>query len=166
MDWNNLKAEYIAGGTSYRKLAKKHNIPFSTLKNVATKEHWAKLREQTKYKATTKLIDSISEDIAKNCIKINDVADKLLNKISETIDAIDMIDSQSIKHFTSALKDLKDIKGLKSDIDIREQEARIDKLRKDVDGNKQDDDKVYGVVLMPPIMNSLTPPREEKEDDG
>ena len=59
------------------------------------------------------------------------MADKLLDKISYTIDMLDVLDSQTIKHFTSALKDIKDIKGLKSDIDLREQEARIEKLRKD-----------------------------------
>ena len=52
--------------------------------------------------------------------------------------ASDVIDSQSLKHFTSALKDLKDIKGIKSDIDLREQEARIAKLQKDAQEEAQD----------------------------
>lgn len=131
MDWDKIKAEYIAGGTSYRKLAKKYEVSFDILKNVAVKEGWFKLRQQAKDKATTKIVNTISKDIVKNAVKINDVADKLLDKISYTIDMLDVLDSQTIKHFTSALKDIKDIKGLKSDIDLREQEARIEKLRKD-----------------------------------
>jgi hypothetical protein len=49
-----------------------------------------------------------------------------------------VIDSQSIKHFTSALKDIKDIKGIKSDMDLKEQEARIDKLRKEAESEQKD----------------------------
>ena len=43
MDWDKIKAEYIAGGTSYRKLAKKYEVSFDILKNVAVKEGWFKL---------------------------------------------------------------------------------------------------------------------------
>ena len=131
MDWNKLKAEYIAGGTSYRKLAEKYGVSFNNLKNVAVKEGWAKLKEQAENKATTKMVNAISNDIAKKSTKINDVADKLLEKIIDLLDASDLADSQTIKQCTSALKDIKDIKGIKSEIDLREQEARIDKLRKE-----------------------------------
>ena len=44
MDWQTIKAEYVAGGTSYRKLAAKYDVPFSTLKRVAAKEKWCELR--------------------------------------------------------------------------------------------------------------------------
>lgn len=145
MDWNKLKAEYIAGGTSYRKLAQKHNISFDRLKNIAVKEGWAKLKEQAKDKATTKMVDSISKDIVRNSVKINDVADKLLDKIILLLDEFEGIDSQSIKQLTSSLKDIKDIKGVKSEIDLREQEARIDKLRRDA--MEEQTDKTITVVM-------------------
>jgi Glu-tRNA(Gln) amidotransferase subunit E-like FAD-binding protein len=164
LDWNELKAEYIAGGTSYRKLAEKYGVSFNNLKNVAVKEGWAKLREQAENKATTKMVNSIANDISKNAVKINDVADKLLRKIVDLLEASEVADSQTIKQCTSALKDIKDIKGVKSEIDLKEQEARIDKLRKDAELNKQDDDKPCGVLLMPPIMDDLTPPKEEDNE--
>ena len=131
MDWEKLKAEYIAGGTSYRKLAEKHGVSFNILKRVAGNEKWAKLREQAKAKATTKIVDTIAKDMVKNAVKINDVADKLLDKIVMLLEECEDIDSQAIKQLTSSLKDIKDIKGVKSDIDLKEQEARIDKLRRD-----------------------------------
>lgn len=140
MDWNKLKAEYIAGGTSYRKLAERYKdegVTFDKLKNVAVKEEWAKLKQQAKDKATTKMVDSISNDIANKSTKINYVADKLLDKISDMLDTFEF-DTQAIKHLTSSLKDIKDIKGLKSDIDLREQEARINKLRKDAEQEQKD----------------------------
>ena len=138
MDWNKIKAEYIAGGTSYRKLADKYNIPFSNLKNLAVKEGWVNLREQAKNKADSKMVNSVANDISKNAIKINDVADKLLDKIITLLDDFDGIDSQSIKQLTSSLKDIKEIKGVKSEIDLKEQNARIDKLRKDIEAEQGD----------------------------
>lgn len=130
-DWKRIKAEYVAGGTSYRKLAEKYKVSFGTLRKVAAKEKWTDLRNKAEAKEDTKLVDSIGEKNAIRASKIIDVADKLLDKISKTVDAMDVIDSQSLKHFTSALKDLKEIKGFKSDLDLKEQEARIAKLEKE-----------------------------------
>ena len=164
MDWEKVKAEYIAGGTSYRKLAEKYGVSFSTLKDIAIREKWTDLKEQARNKANTNLVNSIGRNSAKRSVKINDVADKLLEKISDTLAMMKVVDSQSIKHFTSALKDIRDIKGIKSNIDLKEQEARIAKLQRDAEINKIDDEKPHGVVLMPPIMEDLTPPKED--DDG
>lgn len=130
MDWNKLKAEYIAGGTSYRKLAEKHGVPFGTLKRVAVRDGWATLRAQADEEATTKILETVSTQNADRARKIVDAADKLIDKIIEMVERSQTIDSQSIKHFTSALKDLKEIKGIKSDADMREQEARIENLRR------------------------------------
>jgi anti-sigma28 factor (negative regulator of flagellin synthesis) len=131
VDWKKIKAEYIAGGTSYRKLAAKYGVSFSTLRGIAIREKWTELREQASNKSVTKLVESIGEQNGTYKVSINEVADKLLEKIIGLLDVAEIVDSQAIKQCTSALKDIKDIKGLKSEIDIREQEARIDKLRKD-----------------------------------
>ena len=165
MDWNKLKAEYISGGTSYRKLSEKYGVPFSTLKEHARKEQWTDLRDKARHKADTKFANIIGEKQALKSSKIHDVADKLLDKIVYLLDELELADSQTIKQCTSALKNIKDIKGIKSDIDLREQEARIDKLRKDIEADKIQEDKPYGVVMMPPIMEDLTPPSEE-DDNG
>ena len=140
MDWNKLKAEYIAGGTSYRKLAKKYDIEYHSLQRIATKEGWAKLKSQAKAKSEAKMVETIAKDMSKKSVKINDVADKLLDKIVYLLDELELADSQTIKQCTSALKDIKDIKGIKSDIDLREQGARIDKLRKDAMSETTDTD--------------------------
>lgn len=137
MDWNQIKAEYIAGGTSYRKLSEKYNVSFAILRREAEKGKWTKLKTQVKQKADTKIVNSVANDISKKSVKVNDVADKLLDKISDMLDMFEF-DTQAIKHLTSSLKDIKDIKGLKSDIDLREQEARINKLRKDAEEEQKD----------------------------
>ena len=133
MDWNKIKAEYIAGGTSYRKLAEKYGITLAVLRNVAEREEWVKLKAQAQHKANTKIVDAVSNKEAKKATDIVDVADKLLEKIFEILDEGTIHTTQSVKNLTSALKDLKDIKGYKSAIDLREQEARIDKLRKEAE---------------------------------
>lgn len=141
MDWKRIKAEYIAGGTSYRKLAEKYGVSFNTLKTRAKEEQWYQLRQQKEHKTTTKIVESLSDKDAEKAVDIIDVADKLLGKISELMDAIPL-DTQSMKHLTSALKDLKEIKGFKSDADMREQEARIRNLEKQAEADEKTDTTV------------------------
>jgi hypothetical protein len=139
-DWKKIKAEYIAGGTSYRKLAKKYDVSLTTLQRYATKEKWTDLRQQAEVKADTKIVNSVSQKQADRAGKIIDVADKLLDKIM-ILATFDSIDTQGLKHLTSALKDLKEIKGFKSEADMREQEARIAKLQKEAEENGVDNKK-------------------------
>ena len=139
MDWKRIKAEYIAGGTSYRKLAEKYDVSFSTLRKVAAKEQWTELRNKTRAKMDTEISDTVSKKGAKKAVNIIDVADKLLNKISELMEEM-VVDTQSLKQLTSALKDLKEIKGFKSDADMREQEARIRNLEKQAEGDNTSKD--------------------------
>ena len=141
MDWKKIKTEYIAGGTSYRKLAEKYDVSFSTLRKVAAKEKWTELRDKARAKSDTKIIEAISTKDAKKVLSIIDAADALLTKLIDTVETMEVVDSQSLKHFTSALKDLKEIKGDKSELDRKEQEARIANLRRqaEADNDKSSD---------------------------
>ena len=160
LDWKRIKAEYIAGGTSYRKLAEKYEVSRGKLQAIATKEKWVDLKSQAQAKTESKIVESVSDINAKKAVDIVDVADKLLGKISELMDTVPL-DTQSMKHLTSALKDLKEIKGYKSAADMREQEARIKKLEIEAAFREEDDDKPSGVVLMPAIAEDIKPPIEE-----
>lgn len=144
MDWKRIKAEYIRGGTSYRKLAEKYGVSFSTLRKVAAKEKWTELRNKAGAKADTKIVDSVSDQEADKATKIIDVADKLLDKINTLIDKVN--DTQGIKHISSALRDIKEVKGFKSAADMREQEARIAKLQKEAE--KVDDSDVTEIEVV------------------
>lgn len=132
MDWKRIKAEYIAGGTSYRKLAEKYNVPFGTLRRIAKQEEWTQKRTQVEHKVNTEIVDSVIKKETQKAVDIIDVADKLLEKIESVMDTM-VVDTQSLKQLTSALKDLKDIKGYKSAKDLEEQEARIAKLRREAE---------------------------------
>jgi hypothetical protein len=135
VEWSKIKAEYIAGSMSYRKLAEKHGVSFDTLKEHAVPEGWYKLRQQNHNNTTTKIVNAMNDKSVKKAVDIIDVADRLLEKIEEVAGMVS--DPDSIKKLTSAIKDLKDIKGIKSEADMREQEARINKLRKEAE--REDD---------------------------
>ncbi len=165
MDWNKIKAEYIAGGTSYRKLCEKYGVSRTTLQRKAKDENWLTLRSQAEAKTETKIIEAVSDDASENAVNIINVADKLLGKIYEMLDADLPYNTQNIKNLTSALKDLKEIKGFKSEADMREQEARIKNLEKQAKDNNQDDGKPKGVILLPVVGDKLIPPSEEDDND-
>ena len=94
MDWKRIKAEYIAGGTSYRKLAEKYGVSFSTLRKVAAKEKWTDLRNKAGAKADTKIVDSVSDKEAKKAIdklsRVSDLTDMLLDKLEQAITELDI----------------------------------------------------------------------------
>lgn len=135
MVWQKIKAEYIAGGTSYRKLAEKYGVSRTTLERKAKDEKWSELRRQAEVKAEAKIINAVSEKSAKIDDKYFRLVDKLFTKAEEVIDSTPIWQVQSIKEMATALKYLKECKGVKSDADMREQEARIKKLQKEAEGD-------------------------------
>ncbi len=145
VDWKRIKAEYIAGGTSYRKLCEKYGVSRTTLQRKAKDEKWLELRSQAEAKTETKIIEAVSDDAAEKAINIIDVADKLLLRMSELMDEIPL-DTQSMKHLTSALKDLKEIKGYKSAADMREQEARIRNLERQAEADDNNDNEIKVII--------------------
>ena len=96
IDWNVLRAEYIGGGTSYRKLAQKHGISVNTLSPIATAEGWPKLRQEAQDKATARTIQKTADIAADNATIAARIRTKLLRKLEKEIDALpDMIGSET-----------------------------------------------------------------------
>lgn len=139
-DWKKIKAEYIAGGTSYRKLAEKYGVSFTTVTRTAKREGWVALRQQAEDKTAAKIVN----DVSVNAVKIDDrfyrLVDKLMKRAEETIEGIDTWSVTGLKEMATALKYIKECKGVKSEADIREQEARIAKLQKDAEREEVDND--------------------------
>lgn len=208
MDWKRIKAEYIAGGISLRKLADKYEVSFSTIQKKSMEEKWGELRKKSRRKEEEKIIDSVSSKGAKDVVnklsRVSDLTDKLLDKLEQAISELDVqlykhvektkvieyenelrpdkptketiheeekvlevktiVDRSGLKAIASSLRDIKEIQMLKSELDKREQEARIRKLEMEADGKQEDDEKPSGVVLIPSIAEDLKPPIEEKQD--
>lgn len=131
MDWNKIKAEYIAGGTSYRKLCTKYGVPRTNLERKAKEEKWAELRRQAEGKAEAKIVDAISKQNAKVDDTYFRCVDKLMKKAEELIETTPIWQPQMLKDMATTMKYLKECKGVKSEADMREQEARIAKLQKE-----------------------------------
>ena len=140
-DWQAIKTEYITTDTSYRKLAQKYGVSTTQICNVGRDEKWVEQREQYLNKTTAKAIEKISQQEVNRAAKIHSVADKLLLKIEAMVDAVEPEDipAKAIRALTAAVKDLKEIQGVKSDLDEKEQKARIANLQKQAD--KEDDNK-------------------------
>ena len=138
MDWSKIKAEYISGGISYRSLAQKHGVSFNTLKDMAVREKWTELRTQAHNKATTKMVDVVSTKNAKIDDKYYKLVDMLFDKAEEVMVNTSIWQVSNLKEMATTMKYLKECKGVKSDADMREQEARIEKLRKEIEGEQKD----------------------------
>lgn len=137
-DWKKIKAEYIAGGTSYRKLAEKYNVSFTTLTRTAQRENWVGLRQQAEDKTATKIVNVVSDKSAKIDDTYFRCVDKLMKKAEELIDTTPIWQPQMLKDLATTMKYLKECKGVKSEADIREQEARIAKLQKEAEDEVKD----------------------------
>lgn len=146
MDWKRIKAEYIAGGTSYRKLCEKYGVSRTTLQRKAKDEKWCELRSQAEAKTETEIVEQVSKKNAKIDQKYFALVDKLLDKAEETIEKMSVWSTNSLKEMATALKYLKECKGVKSEADMREQEARIKNLEKQAEADDKTDNEIKVVI--------------------
>ena len=140
--WDKLRLEYISSpDISMRGLQKKYGIPFGAIKKRVDSEDWNKQRDEFRARSMQKSIDLATESKADECTRAFRVASKVMCKIEEYIDTVDLNDEYAMKNLktiTSAIKDLKEIGLFRSMLDQAEQEARIKKLRKDAEEEQKD----------------------------
>ena len=144
MDWNKLKTEYIKGGTSYRKLAAKHNANLSVLKRIARDEDWVGLREQCKAKAASKIVEIESDKQAERMKRLLTVSDKLLLAVEDAVDKFEagelLLEKGALKALSGTIKDIKEIQSIKTELDIEEQKARIAILKRQAESDDSSKD--------------------------
>ena len=129
-DWNKIKAEYITTSISYRDLAEKWAVPFSTLRDRAKKGKWAAARDSHRNtvvrKTVQKVADRTSDANADKLIRLQQAADSMSAVIADIFTDTEQfkrhivpdgdfsgtervykkVDTKSIKDLTGALKDL------------------------------------------------------------
>ena len=92
-NWIKIRNEYINGNISYRKLAEKHGVSFSTLQGKAREEGWFEKRkaqhDKISEKVGQKTAEKLAEQEAKRLLRISAAADKLLAKIEEATEQLD-----------------------------------------------------------------------------
>lgn len=154
-DWQAIKTEYITTDTSYRKLAQKYGVNATNIAKRASSEGWVEQRKQNASKTLAKTLNAVGRKQAEQTAKLFGVSDLLLDKVKRLLEENEelLADTSAMKDVSVVLKNLKDLLMIKSEIDLREQEARIEKLRADAQQrNNDDDDDETGVILMPPVM--------------
>ena len=140
VDWNTIKTEYITTDTSYRKLAQKYGVNHTVIGQRAKKEKWVDLRGRHIDKTQTKTLNTISNKQADRAAKLIGVSDLVLDKVKALLEDNDKLVTDVLKDVSVILKNLKDIQMIKSEADLREQEARIDKLRKEATIEKENNE--------------------------
>ena len=117
-----------------------------TIAKKASKEGWVSQRQQQANRTLSKTLTAVSNRQVNRAARLQKVADKLLNKIEAAVDDYNMevllVDRQSLRQITGALKDIKDIQMIRSEADLREQEARIAKLLKEAEREDSGPNKV------------------------
>lgn len=132
IDWQAIKTEYITTNTSYRKLAEKYDVSYVQIGNVGKQEGWVELRKQHLDRTVTKTVEAVETAQVNRAKKMQTVADKLLNRIEAMVDG-GVMAPKDVRSLVAAVKDLKEIQGVKSELDEKEQRARIANLEKQAD---------------------------------
>jgi hypothetical protein len=147
-DWQKIKTEYITTDTSYRKLAQKYGVSHVQIGNVGKQEDWVGQRKQYLDKTLTKTVDTISKKQVDRAANLISVADLLLDKVKRLVesDSAVLIDTQNLKHISGVLKDIKEVQMIRSDADMREQEARIANLRKQAEADNTNTEPVRVII--------------------
>lgn len=137
VNWDAIKTEYLTTDTSYRKLAKKHGVSQQTLTHRAIKEKWVEQRQRYKSKVEAKTLAKAEQKASDYKSELYEIAFAMAAKLRETAEnhTVDELLSIGLKprDITGALKDIGDVLHVKSDADLREQEARIANLKKQAD---------------------------------
>ena len=138
MDWSRIRKDYIAGRGSYRELSAKYGVPYRTLADRAKAEKWVELRNQSRAKAASKTVETVADANGRVQTRMQDAAEALMGKVVEGVLAADPEDARNLKAYSGVLRDLKEVLDLRTPLDVKEQEARIEKLRREAEKERED----------------------------
>ena len=99
-DWNRIKADYISGTDSLRKLSAKYNVPFSTIRRRCERDKWSDQRKATRLEIQQEVVKKTIDSAADNALIASRIRTKLLLKLEKEIDALpDLIGSETRNSF-------------------------------------------------------------------
>lgn len=141
IDWKTIETEYVTTEISHRGLADKYGICRSTICKKAAEDKWSDKRKEHRAKTVSKAVNAVSKTQAEQTAKLFSVSGLLLNKVQKLLEDNEelLADTSAMKDVSVVLKNLKDLLMVKSEADLREQEARIEKLRREAEPEKSTD---------------------------
>ena len=147
-DWKKLRDEYVAGSASLGELAQIHQLDVDVIRQRAHSEGWQASRRKVRKRRSDKEVQQRMEVIT----------DRLLDQILQAVGELDVgtvatktkeklengervteerccipggkVDVKDLKALTDALRILRDIRFPQTALDIREQEAKIRNLER------------------------------------
>ena len=134
-DWPAIAEEYITGEISMRSLAIKYALPRSTLRSRAYREGWIERREAFQRAAAPAKDGGETGPAAEEAplpperavyeSEIFRVTDKLVRRAEEILDGPESVGARELGELMRAIKNAKEIRMLRSELDEREQRARL-----------------------------------------
>lgn len=92
VDWERIRAEYIAGGVSYRKLADKYGVSINSMKKRAARDKWNDERTKTAptvhRETVRKTVQRVTDEYAENAAIAVRIRAKLLRRLEHEIDSM------------------------------------------------------------------------------
>lgn len=138
-NWKKIRTEYERGGISHRKLAKKHNVSYNTLKDRATREGWTVSRSEVHRKITAKTHQIIVEQAVKEAIDYNQ---QHLDDWQQVRDAV----VDSLKYYRNP----KDIRAISATLkDVQEGQRKALGMDQDKPPDDSDAKAKQGMTIVP-----------------
>ena len=111
VDWLTVKNDYINGGGSYRKLAEKYGVSFSTLKDRAVSEQWAQQKEEQQLniamKVQQKTCEKISDALSNEAASKVQLRSKAMQLCAEWFEKIEKVsDTNEFRRMIQCLSDM------------------------------------------------------------
>lgn len=133
VDWLKIRNDYINGGGSYRKLAEKYGVSFSTLQTRAKRESWKeektiqcdKVAAELRQKTAERIVDSESEIVAiQSRTRLN-----IMRQIETRLN-LDETDGMEFRRLVQSFIDMTNVTGKSGTADQMEaHKALMDAIR-------------------------------------
>lgn len=132
VNWEQLKLDYVTGTEHNQSaLARRYGVSQSGVSRRAARENWEELRREYRGQTYEGCLDVTRQEQVRRLTRLHRVADSLVDRVEEA-SRQPGVSPRQLRQLTGALRDLREIQGLKSELDIREQEARIERLRREI----------------------------------
>lgn len=131
--WEKIRNEYVSTRITSRQLAKKYGVSYTTVARKCRDEKWVQLRQQAESGAAARAVKNAVKINCEIDTKLKTAAIALIEKATEGIRTVPAEDARSMQAYGRVLQSVRDVLNIKSPADAAEQEARIAKLRKEIE---------------------------------
>lgn len=94
-NWKKIRIEYETTETSYRKLATKYGVSFSTLKQRAKRENWQATADDTRQEIDTQIAAKVTQKLTQKIVERE--AEKITASLDKELEAAELISDLILK---------------------------------------------------------------------